>query len=260
MKPIVFSFLTMHKALIAIICLVMLPNQLMALECLISNKNDVYNDSIKGQQLLESSFLPLVLVAGGLVLNQSDFEKNLQKDLREKLGNDFYFGIDNVLLFVPSIEVYAFDLIGLKSKNHWFDQTKYMAISNVTTLVLTLALKELINKQRPNKENNYSMPSGHSSLVFTNATIVYQEFYESSPALASTGYIFASATAAMRVANNKHWISDVMVGAGLGIVVTNLVYYFEPLKNFNPFKKDLKIVFLPQLGIKNYGLTFVSKF
>ncbi len=34
----------------------------------------------------------------------------------------------------------------------------------------------------------------------------------------------ATGVGAMRVMNNRHWISDVMVGAGIGILSTNLAY------------------------------------
>ena len=62
------------------------------------------------------------------------------------------------------------------------------------------------------------------------------------------------------MSNNRHWVSDVMVGAGIGILVTELVYYFEPLKNFNPFKKTKNITLIPQINDENYGLYFSLHF
>jgi len=56
--------------------------------------------------------------------------------------------------------------------------------------------------------------------------------------------------------NNKHYVSDVLVGAGIGILVTQLVYHFEPLKNFNPFKKSKGISFFPQYKENTYGFYF----
>jgi hypothetical protein len=47
--------------------------------------------------------------------------------------------------------------------------------------------------------------------------------------------------------NNKHWLPDVVLGAGLGILVSRLVYHWKPLKNWNPFlkKKNIAIVLAP---------------
>jgi membrane-associated phospholipid phosphatase len=56
--------------------------------------------------------------------------------------------------------------------------------------------------------------------------------------------------------NNAHWLSDVLVGAGIGILVTKLVYHFEPFKKFNPFKKSKNITFIPQIKERSYGFYF----
>jgi membrane-associated phospholipid phosphatase len=60
--------------------------------------------------------------------------------------------------------------------------------------------------------------------------------------------------------NDKHWISDVLVGAGIGILATELVYYFEPLKNFNPFKNSKNISFVPQIDPYSTGFYFSYTF
>ena len=95
---------------------------------------------------------------------------------------------------------------------------------------------------------------------FTNAAVLYQEFKDSYPILAYSGFAFATATGGFRVLNNKHYISDVLVGAGIGILVTELVYHFEPLKNFNPFNKSENISFSPLLIEDKYGFYFSYKF
>ena len=43
------------------------------------------------------------------------------------------------------------------------------------------------------------------------------------------GYSVATATAAIRVLGKKHWMSDVVAGAGVGIVSTELAYWAYPL-------------------------------
>ena len=59
--------------------------------------------------------------------------------------------------------------------------------------------------------------------------------------------------------NNKHWFSDVLVGTGIGILAAQLVYHFEPLKNFNPFIKSKNITLLPQMNANQYGFYFAYR-
>ncbi len=46
----------------------------------------------------------------------------------------------------------------------------------------------------------------------------------SPPWISVCGYVCAATTGYLRVANNRHWASDVLVGAGIGIVSVKVVY------------------------------------
>jgi membrane-associated phospholipid phosphatase len=179
--------------------------------------------------------------------------------LQDKAGDPSGFQIENYLQYAPIAEMYIADAFKVKSKHHWFDQTKYLIISNIITSGITHSVKYLTSKTRPNGAD-YSFPSGHTSFSFTNASVLYNEFRKSSPVLAYSGYAFALTTGTLRMVHNKHWLSDVLVGAGLGILVTDLVYYFEPFKNFNPFKKSKNITFFPLFNEDKYGFYFSYKF
>ncbi len=213
------------------------------------------SDTLKTDKIVLKSILPVSLITIGSLISGSIFEKNMQTNLRNKVGNNYEFKIDNYLQYTPIAEIYIADLIGIKSKNHWFDQTKYLVISNIITSVITHTIKNTVNKTRPNGEN-YSFPSGHTSFAFNNATILYYEFRKTSPIIAYSGFAFAATTGTFRMINNKHWFSDVLAGAGIGILVTNLVYHFEPFKNFNPFIKSKNITFFPNIENNFYGFYF----
>ena len=210
--------------------------------------------------LLKSSILPLSLITTGVIVNNSPFEKDLQSDIRTKLGRDFHFKIDDYFQYVPIAEMYLADVFHIEAKNHWFDQTKYLVISNMITAAITHALKRTTLKTRPDFSTEHSFPSGHTSFSFTNASVLMHEFKDSTPVLAYSGYFFSTTTAAFRVLNNRHWLSDVLVGAGIGILVTEIVYYFEPLKNFNPFKKNNNINFAPVINQNGNGFYFSYTF
>ena len=216
-------------------------------------------DSLRTKHIIKKSILPVTFISAGLIINNSHFEKDIKINLRNIVGNNFEFPIDDYIQYAPIAQMYIANMFKIKAKNHWFDQTKYLLISNLLTSGITHGIKHITNKTRPNG-SPYSFPSGHTTFAFTNATVLFNEFHETAPILGYSGYLFSTTTGVFRMLNNKHWLSDVLVGAGIGIAVTNLVYYFEPFKNFNPFKKSRNITFVPQINNNQYRLYFSYKF
>ncbi|WP_339813878.1 phosphatase PAP2 family protein [Zunongwangia profunda] len=71
-----------------------------------------------------------------------------------------------------------------------------------------------MNKQRPDRSNDNSFPSGHTSTVFHSAGYIHRRygFKNSIPAYALAGF-----TAASRIDSKKHDILDVIAGAAIGL-------------------------------------------
>jgi PAP2 superfamily len=210
------------------------------------------------KSFFKATVLPTTLILSGVLLTGSQAEKNWQKDVRNKVGNDYRVRLDDYIQYVPYLQVYIGDIVGLKAKNHWFDQTKNIFIGGLVTTIVTHSLKRGVGKERPDGSANTSFSSGHAANAFLGATILYQEYKGTSQVYAYSGYAFAVGTGSLRVMNNRHWVSDVLAGAGIGILVANLVYYIEPLKNWNPFKKTKNLTFSPM--INDNGLTFTASF
>ncbi len=218
------------------------------------------NDTVQSKILLKKSIVPVSLIGLGVIVNNSSFEKKFQTNLRNEVGNNYELRIDDYLQFAPVVELYSADLLGIKAKNHWFDQTKYLLVANLISSTITHGLKIITHKERPNGAH-YAFPSGHTTFAFTNAGVLYNEFKDNAPVLAFSGYAFAAVTGSFRMINNKHWLSDVLTGAGIGILSAELVYYFdEPFKNFDPVLKTKNITFVPQIGSDNYGVHFAYNF
>lgn len=211
------------------------------------------------KSILKKSIFPTALIITGFALNKSTFEKDFTKDVRNQVGNDYDFPIDDYIQYIPMFEMYSADIMGLKARNHWFDQTKYLAISQLTTAIFVHSVKRGMGKQRPDNTSN-AFPSGHTSQVFVGATVLYHEFKDEHPLLAYSGFAIATTTGAFRIINNRHWLSDVVSAAGISILVTNVVYHFEPLKNFNPFNKNQNTSFLPYYNGNEFGLFLTTTF
>lgn len=104
----------------------------------------------------------------------------------------------------------------------------------------TQAAKFAAATTRPN-DNPRSFPSGHTATAFMGAELVRLE-YGIWWGLAA--YSVAGATAFLRVWNNWHWVSDVIAGAGFGILSANAAYWLLPLER-KLFHMDSKLAGAP---------------
>ena len=206
---------------------------------------------------LKQSIVPLSLIGAGLIVNYSHGtfgKENLQENIQSR-HPDFSTNADDYLLFVPAVMMYAADIFKVPSKNDVFTQTKYLLISAVASNIIVFSMKNITNEERPDGSSYDSFPSGHTTNAFVMATVLFHEFKETKPVLAYSGFAFATATGVLRVLNNAHWVSDVLVGAGIGIIITDLVYRIEPLKNWNPFKnKNINAIISPSYLDNKFGL------
>ena len=210
---------------------------------------------------LKQLIVPGALVIAGAWVNKRQFEKSVNKNVLFTVGHNFHTKADDYLRYAPIVELYTADALGLRAKNHWFDQTKNLTISLIVTDFITGKLKKLTRKTRPNGgQVAHSLPSAHSSMAFANATVLYEEFIDTSPVFAYTGYGFAVATGSLRLMNNAHWLSDVMVGAAVGMVITKLVYLLDPIIKWNPFKDSDNLIVVPKFDSEGYGLILSKRF
>lgn len=183
----------------------------------------------------------------------------LHNNVRDKVGQNFSYKIDDYTQYAPIVQLYTSKALGFKTENNWFNQTKYLIISNIVSSTIAVSLKRIINKVRPDGDI-HAFPSGHTMFAFTNAAVLHKESAYNSRIWANSGYLLACVTGGFRIVNNRHWLSDVLAGAGLGIIATELVYHYKPFKKFNPFKSSKKISVLPTAYKNAYGFLFKYRF
>ena len=203
------------------------------------------------KHFLKHQILPLSFITTGALLNIGNIKETIH-DHTPMTSNK----LDNYLQYVPAVQMYLFDAVGLKHKNNVFNQTKYLLISQLAAGIVVHTLKNATNIARPNGSPT-SFPSGHTTTAFVNATVLYHEFIETDPWLAYSGFVVATATGCLRMTNNAHWLPDVIVGAGIGILTVNMVYQLEPLKKLQIKSRGKKVSFIPVAGYKSFSLACV---
>jgi membrane-associated phospholipid phosphatase len=186
------------------------------------------SDSIKGKhnRALRVVVAPVVLISAGLLTkdNNNVFDRFDVQDWRNENYSNFSNRADDVMQFLPIAVVYGLDIFKVKAKNDLLNRTLLLVKSEIVVNGLVHALKASTNVERPNGRNDHSFPSGHTAQAFCVATFMHKELGHKSVWYSIGAYTMASAVGVMRVLNNKHWISDVLVGAGIGTLSTNLIY------------------------------------
>ncbi len=118
------------------------------------------------------------------------------------------------------------------------------------------SIKSTGNVIRPDGSSNNSFPSGHTAISFVGAEFLWQEYKDVSIWYGISGYLIASGTGFFRMYNNRHWLTDVSMGAGIGILSTKIAYWTLPYvdnKLFKSFFGSDEITIRPQ-GTVEIGL------
>jgi len=192
---------------------------------------------------------PVALITTGALMVNTVLNDDLQENANRFFGEDFSSQADNVLLFVPAAQIYLGKSFGFNPKNDFYHQTINLAVANAIAVSTTMALKYSVKEERPDQSDDLSFPSGHTSIAFTNAALLYYEYKDSNLWYASSGFLFATATGILRIANNKHYTSDVLAGAGIGLASGLIVSYWNPFKSMSFGKKNKTTAFVyPQIG------------
>ena len=121
--------------------------------------------------------------------------------------------------------VVGLKLGGYEGRSDWPRLLASAGMSYAIMAGFVNGIKYTAKEMRPDGSTANSWPSGHTATAFVGASLLHKEYgLTRSPWWSVAGYGVATATGVMRVLNNRHWISDVMSGAGIGIMSTELGY------------------------------------
>lgn len=203
---------------------------------------------------VQESIVPLGLAAGSLtILAIPNLKVNLQNKLNwNNQANPNYIDLgDDYVRYAPAVAAYALNICGLKSKHRFIDRTAILAVAYIASDFVVHNTKKIVQEPRPDKSENTSMPSQHAAMAFVAASFLDHELGYISPWISAGGYAAASYVAYARVARNAHFTCDVLMGAAVGIIITNATYWaYDGVMRLFPEKLTISpIIDLQQTGV-----------
>lgn len=134
----------------------------------------------------------------------------------------------NIGQYVPSALHLGLGLAGVKSKRPFADRVIESAIAHAISIGAGYAIKYSFKVQRP--DGGYkSFPSGHTLMAFTGAELMRIDYGNG---IGAGAYVFSAAVGASRLAAGRHWLSDLLAGAGIGILSAHAgEWLLQPVKN-----------------------------
>lgn len=137
---------------------------------------------------------------------------------------------------IPALAIGVTNATLIGTDSDWgdvFDVTLPVVESVLAAQVVTYFAKAAFARQRPyahfggvrpsvdTHEDNVSHPSGHTSLSFAFATsagmVAHMRDVKAEPLIWGVGLTLAATTGYLRIAGDMHYLSDVLVGAAIGI-------------------------------------------
>ena len=151
------------------------------------------------------------------------------QQLRNNVIPNFDYSYDDYLQYAPAAVMVGMKAFGYESRSSWGRMAVGDAFAVAIMNIGVRGVKPLVGRLRPDGSDHRSFPSGHTATAFMTAAMLHQEYGWRSPWFSIAGYSVAAVTGISRICNNRHWLSDVVTGAGIGIGSVYLGYYLAEL-------------------------------
>jgi len=233
----------------------------------IGSSDSIYFNTTKNIKFnTKALIVPAVLISYGVFATDNGqlefFNTELKGEVKEHI--DYKTSIDDFSQYTPLASVFILDVAGIQGRNKLKDKSIIASTAYLIMGISVTSIKKISHVLRPDGSGYNSFLSGHTATAFMGAELLFQEYKDVSYWYGISGYFVAAGTGVFRMINNRHWLSDVAAGAGIGILSTKLSYWLFPKIN-KIFTKssdtsNKKISFLPYYNGKNIGFGFVSTF
>ncbi|ADV43911.1 phosphatase PAP2 family protein [Bacteroides helcogenes] len=170
----------------------------------------------------EFSYVGIPLFATGLLIWQQQRD---YRAMRNSFVPKFNSLLDDYSQYSPLAATALLKAFGVKTRSSWARLSTSSAFSAAIMAAMVNSIKYTVKEMRPDNSTRNSFPSGHTATTFMCATIMHKELGAKSPWYSIGAYTVAATTGLFRILNNRHWINDVVFGAGIGITSVDLGYF-----------------------------------
>lgn len=186
-----------------------------------------FMNQVSSTRAYQMTHIAVPLIVSGLITQHNDHQF---RSLRNTYLLSFYHRYDDYLQYAPAGLLLGLKIGGVEGRSSWGRMLVSDAFSAVLLTAMVRSLKSAGQVTRPDNTDRHSFPSGHTATAFLTATLLHKEYGRTrSPWYSVGGYVCATATGLSRMINNKHWLSDALAGAGIGILCGELGYYLADL-------------------------------
>lgn len=130
--------------------------------------------------------------------------------------------------------------------------------ATATMEALVYSTKHIVRIPRPDSGRRNSFPSGHTGMAFVGAELVRAEYGWGYGAAA---YAVAATTGFLRMYNDRHWLSDVVVGAAAGVLSARIAYLLLPVeRRLLGWDDDKATLIVPYVAPRACGVSLAMTF
>lgn len=198
---------------------------IMLLSCIHLQAQDSASYQNKKLRYTHPQLIAPVLLIGSSLIFSGGMKEDVTNTFRWKTLSDLPEHTDAALAFSPILIAYGLDLCGVPSRTDIINRTVILCKAEIMMVGGVYLLKSVTKENRPDGSNFRSFPSSHTAQAFLAATFLSTEYKDRYPWVPYASYTVAATVGAMRIANNKHYINDVLFGAGFGILSQKLSYW-----------------------------------
>ena len=170
--------------------------------------------------------VPAVLMAGGL-LTQGAISQRVHDRVVDRYPN-FTSHADDIGQFAPTVAVLGLGAAGVRGQHDFGNQIALTVLSHGLAQTITQVLKRTVAYPRPDGAGNDAFPSGHTTFAFTGAALLAHEYGDQKCLVHRRGLHRGHGRGRVAGVENRHWLADVLFGAGVGIGATEAVYQAYP--------------------------------
>ncbi len=147
------------------------------------------------------------------------------RSIRQSDIPNFAYKYDDYLQLSPAAAMILMRACGVEGRSRTGGQ--WLSAEAFSTAIMAVAvngIKYSVRRLRPDESTRNSFPSGHTATAFMCATMLHKEYGWKYPWISFAGYTVATFTGASRIMNQRHWSTDVLAGALIGVGSVELGY------------------------------------